>query len=193
MKVREGFVHVLWDHWHPDCLYRVFPTAIVVTRIDKATALAYAILCTLVVGTFTQEIALHIQYHLASLSAEKVELYRVFLKLGFKLSLSLSRALARAPLYTLDHAGITERMVRTLWELWLQPMLCPQRRLDQHHFLSRWRPFAALRTAFLSSAEFWAAEVSSRGAVDSTLLQHLLEDLNDGQHLWATQCFSRLI
>ena len=95
-------------------VYRVFPTAIVVTRIDKATALAYAILCTLVVGTFTQEIALHIQYHLASLSAEKVELYRVFLKLGFKLSLSLARALARAPLYTLDHAGITERMVRTL-------------------------------------------------------------------------------
>ena len=70
----------------------MFPTAIVVTRIDKATALAYAILCTLVVGTFTQEIALHIQYHLASLSAEKVELYRVFLKLGFKLSLSLARS-----------------------------------------------------------------------------------------------------
>jgi hypothetical protein len=81
-------------------VYRVFPTAIVVTRIDKATALAYAILCTLVVGTFTQEIALHIQYHLASLSAEKVELYRVFLKLGFKLSLSLSRARTRTPLHT---------------------------------------------------------------------------------------------
>ena len=100
MKVREGFVHVLWDHWHPDCLYRVFPTAIVVTRIDKATALAYAILCTLVVGTFTQEIALHIQYHLASLSAEKVELYRVFLKLGFKLSLSLSLARSHAHPFT---------------------------------------------------------------------------------------------
>lgn len=96
------------DITHP-IVYTVFPTAIVVTRIDKATALAYAILCTLVVGTFTQEIALHIQYHLASLSAEKVELYRVFKNLVL-ISLSLSLT----PLYTLDHAGITERMVRTL-------------------------------------------------------------------------------
>ena len=45
-----------WDHWPDWTCYKMFPTNVVI-RIDKATALAYAILCTLVVGAFSQEIA----------------------------------------------------------------------------------------------------------------------------------------
>ena len=97
MKVREGFVHVLWDHWHhsPDCLYSV-PNS---NCCDKDWQGNCAGLCNPMHNCrwdiYSRDRPSYSVPSSLSIGGEGWTLSS-FLKLGFKHSLSLS------PLYTLD-------------------------------------------------------------------------------------------